>query len=92
MMFVLRTLVVVAVVTVTSGCAWLRPTCEPLRVPVYIEVEKPVIQPIPSELLQEHPEHTGSLRDCPDIAQSNLDELRACNKDKSLIRDRNRVD
>lgn len=80
-----------AAVITAPGCAWLRPACEPLRVPVYVEVVKPVVQPIPDELLEPHPEYTGPLRDCPDIAQSNLDELRSCNADKLLIQDRNRV-
>lgn len=70
-----------------SGCARCRPVVirEPVDVPVYVRV----VEPIPDELLREHPadEAPGSqLHRCPEIARARLVELRACNADKAAIR------
>lgn len=74
---------------VLAGCATApRSVCEPIRVPVTVERERVTVEPVPPALLRMHPEWTGPLRRCPEIAQSNLTELRACNADKRLIRER----
>lgn len=72
-----------------TACA-TRPVCEPIRVPVVVEKEVVRIEPIPAELLREHPEATGDQRHCPKVARHNLEQLRACNDDKRLLRERQR--
>jgi len=71
-----------------SGCSrWCKP--EIIRVPVEVERVRIVVEPIPAELLREHPadEAPGSqLHRCPEIARARLVELRACNADKAAIR------
>lgn len=69
-----------------SACATQR-TCEPIRVPVPVELPpRSVVQPIADALLRDHIEAVGPLSSCPDIAQHNLTELRACKDDKAAIR------
>lgn len=69
-----------------AACA-TRPVCEPVRIPVEVEVIRNVVQPVPAELLRQHPVETGPLSRCPQIAAARGDELRACNRDKALIRE-----
>lgn len=78
--------VVLAGALLLAACATQR-TCEPIRVPVPVpQPPRVVIQPIEPALLRAHPEATGALRDCPDIARHNLEAVRACNHDKATLR------
>ena len=77
----------VALAAILTGCA-SKPICEPVRIPVEVEVIRNVVQPVPPELLRQHPVETGPLSRCPQIAQMRGDELRRCNSDKALIRER----
>jgi hypothetical protein len=71
-----------------SGCSrWCKP--EIIRVPVEVERVRIVVEPIPAELLRDHPADAApadQLHACPDIARQRLHELRRCNADKAAIR------
>lgn len=54
--------------------------------PVIVETERLVVQPIPGELLRDHPVATGPLAECPQVAAARRAELEACNADKAGIR------
>ena len=79
----LRVCTVVAAL-ILAGC------CKPelVRVPVEVEVERRVVEPIPPELLQPHPVATGQLSECPDVARARRAELEQCNADKAALRAR----
>lgn len=53
--------------------------------PVIVETERLVAQPIPAELLRDHPVATGPLAECPQVASARRAELEACNADKRAI-------
>lgn len=80
-------LAVIATMAALAGC------CKPqlIRVPVQVETVRPVVEPIPAELLRLHPAEdvpASELHRCPEIARQRLDELRACNDDKRALRAR----
>ena len=69
--------------------AVLASACCPERVvtrPVVVETERLVVQPIPADLLREHPIAAGSVSQCPFVAAARKAELLACNADKAAIR------
>lgn len=65
-----------------AGCC---PKPEATR-PVVVETERLVVQPIPAQLLRDHPVATGTLAECPQVAAARRAELEACNADKAGIR------
>lgn len=63
------------------------PTPQTIRLPGPVEYrDRLVVQPIPAELLREHPIATGGVAVCPQVASSRRVELDACNGDKRAIR------
>lgn len=86
----LRTALSVAIVVASlalAGCArWCKP--EIVRVPVEVERVRIVVEPVPAELLRQHPVATGDLAHCPQVAAQRRAELDACNADKQAIKDR----
>jgi hypothetical protein len=76
-------------------CLLLAGCCKPelIRVPGPVEYrDKLVVQPIPAELLEEHPVATGQLSECPFVASQRKAELTKCNSDKKALRDRAIID
>lgn len=65
-----------------AGCC---PKPEATR-PVIVETERFVVQPIPAQLLRDHPVATGPLAECPQVASARRAELEVCNADKRAIR------
>lgn len=54
--------------------------------PVIVETERLVVQPIPAQLLRDHPVATGPLAECPQVAAARRTEIEACNADKGALR------
>lgn len=77
------TLIITGVAFLLSGCCWKR---HEVTRPVVIETERLVVQPIPEELLNEHPIASGPLSECPSVAARRKAELMNCNADKAAIR------
>lgn len=66
-----------------TGCC----TREVVPTPGPVEYrDRIVVQPIPAELLVEHPIATGPLSACPDVAADRRRELEQCNKHKRALR------
>jgi hypothetical protein len=84
----MRTLMLIAIVLATTGFT----SCtkrETIRVPGPVEYrDRLVVEPIPAELLREHPVATGPLAVCPQVAAARRAELEACNADKAALRAR----
>lgn len=81
----MRPLAAVVTLCVCACC----PTPSIVRLPGPVEMrERLVIEPIPAELLREHPIATGSIAECPRVAAQRRAELDACNADKSALRER----
>lgn len=72
-----------ALTVVLAGC------CKPevITRPVPVETVRLVVQPIPAELLRDHPVATGPLAECPKVAAARRAEIDACNADKRALRD-----
>ncbi len=65
------------------------PKPQTIRVPGPVEYrDRLVVEPIPAELLREHPVATGPLAVCPQVAAARRAELEACNADKAALRAR----
>lgn len=78
-------IVALAATALTACC----PKPEILRLPGPVEYrDRLVIQPIPAELLRDHPIATGSIAECPRVAAQRRAELERCNNDKRALRER----
>lgn len=63
------------------------PTPQTIRLPGPVEYrDRLVVQPIPAELLGEHPIATGGIAVCPQVAANRRAELESCNAAKAAIR------
>lgn len=64
-------------------------TREVIRTPGPVQYrDRLVVEPIPADLLREHPIATGSIAECPQVAAQRRSELEACNADKAALRAR----
>lgn len=85
----MRSLIFIAAAAVAFALAACAPPPQVITRPVYIDRPRNVVQPIPAELLREHPIAEG-LRpsECPSVAAQRKAELMACNGDKAALRAR----
>lgn len=85
----MRSLIFIAAVGLALALAACAPPPQIITRPVYIDRPRNVVQPIPAELLREHP-IAESLRpsECPAVAAQRKAELMACNGDKAALRAR----
>lgn len=61
---------------------------ETIRVPGPVEYrDRLVVQPIPSQLLEEQKVATGKLSECPDVAAARKRSLEQCNAQLRAIKD-----
>lgn len=79
----MRALVIVACLLLAACC----PKPGVVRVPGPVEYrDRLVVQPVPAELLAEHPIASGGVAVCPQVAAHRRAELEACNADKRAVR------
>lgn len=71
---------VLAVLAILAGCC-----PRPITRPAIVEIERRIVEPIPVELLREHPIAAGRVSECPAVAAQRRAELQACNADKAAI-------
>lgn len=75
----------VALCLMLTGCC----TGQVREVPGPVEYrDRIVVQPIPAELLREHPIAEGKLSECPDVAAERRKELELANEHKRILRER----
>jgi hypothetical protein len=67
-----------------TACATSQP--QVISYPKYIDRPRNVVQPIPAELLRDHPIAEGPPSQCPSVAAQRRAELNACNADKAALR------
>ena len=79
----MRAVVILAAAALTA-CA--TPAPQIITRPVYIDRVTSVIQPLPPELLADHPIAEGSPSQCPGVAAQRRAELVVCNADKAALR------
>jgi len=80
--------VLIAATIALSACSRICPV-RVVEVPVPVPEIVRVVEPVPADLLRDHPADeapASELHRCPDIAHQRLDELRRCNADKAAIR------
>ncbi len=81
----MRAPLLIALALLLVGCC--KPTT--IRVPGPVEYrDRIVVEPIPPELLNDHPIAEGSIAECPRVAAQRRAELVECNADKAALRKR----
>jgi hypothetical protein len=85
----MRALIFLAAAAIACALSACAPPPQIITRPVYIDRPRNVVQPIPAELLREHPIAEG-LRpsECLSVAAQRKAELMACNGDKAALRAR----
>jgi hypothetical protein len=83
----MRVLLIIVLLITTTGFT----SCgkrETIRVPGPVEYrDRLVVQPVPPDLLREHPIAVGDIAECPRVASQRRAEIEACNADKRAVRD-----
>lgn len=80
----MRAALIASVAFFVSACCWKQG--HDITRPIVIEKDRLVLQPVPSDLLREHPVSYGPLSECPRVAADRREQLDACNADKAGIR------
>ena len=75
-----------AIVAILALTACATPAPQVITRPVYIDRVTSVLQPLPPELLAEHPIAEGSPSQCLSVAAQRRAELVVCNSDKAALR------